>query len=99
MDSDSDYDSMATHSEGGSSITSSVFNWVCAICQIRSVKQLVLQEQWFDQELNILCDLDNQEWVRCGECQESYHLTCWKTYCPTITDRFNCCIARMYDVR
>lgn len=94
MDSHSDYSSVESYSDCGESLTSSILGWFCEICHVRAVKQTELEMQYFNREITVLSDLDNEQWIRCDECNNSYHMTCWETYSPALPtdrDRFTCC--------
>ena len=91
-DSDSGHDSYYSLTDSNSSLTFSVFGFVCEICHVRrAIKQSDLEDQFLNEEI-YLKDQDDDIWLKCDECASTYHKTCWETYNNyNITVRFVCC--------
>ena len=85
--------SCMTDYSSSDSLTSSITDYVCTICQLRCIKQTDLQYQYLNDDVFLL-DLDHEIWLKCDECSSSYHKSCWEDFIECEFDtkgHFLCC--------
>ena len=66
-DSDSDDDS----------VTSSIFEFTCQICELRAKNATELEYKYLEDDLPLL-DSDGVHWSKCDACGSCGHLVCWE---------------------